>query len=129
MVDANSTIALVPSAEFKWTAEIQYKESLASRDEAIRYASLHGCNLIVKYDRRSGPLFDVMHDPALRCTSEANCRSAETVSVVIEPKSAGWSKLMARGVFGLARRLGAAASTSHRGNAMTPAHSQAMAVK
>lgn len=113
MVSAYNTIALVPSTEFKWTAQIQYKESLPSREAAIRYAGLHGCNLIVKYDRRSGPLFDVMHDPNLASVSEANSDSTETVSVVIEPERKGWSKMMARGVFGFARRFATAASTAH----------------
>jgi hypothetical protein len=108
MANANSTIALVPSTEFKWTAEIQYKESLPNRDEAIRYASLHGCNLIVKYDRRSGPLFDVMHDPYLHCTSEADTHLAETVQVMMEPEGGLWRKLKLRNMFGLGRRLGAA---------------------
>jgi hypothetical protein len=113
MVNANSTIALVPSTEFKWTAQIQYIESLPNRDEAIRYAGLHGCNLIVKYERRSGPLFDVMRDPNLTCQSEVNPVSIETVSLAIEPEPSGWRKTMARGVFGLfSRRLASAASSS-----------------
>ena len=113
MVNATNTIALVPSTEFKWTAQIQYKESLASREEAIRYAGLHGCNLIVKYDRRSGPLFDVMHDPNVASVSEAYAETTETVSVVIEPERKGWSNMMARGVFGFARRHATATSASH----------------
>ena len=114
MVSANNTIALVASTEFKWTAEIQYKESLASREEAIRYAGLHGWNLIVKYDRRSGPLFDVMHDPNLANVSEAYADTNETVSVVIEPERDGLGKRMARGVFGLfGQRIAAAAVTAH----------------
>jgi hypothetical protein len=114
MVSANNTIALVPSTEFKWTAEIQYKESLASREEAIRYAGLHGWNLIVKYDRRTGPLFDVMHDPNLSNVSEAYADANETVSVMIEPERAGLGKRMARGVFGLfGHRIAAAAVTAH----------------
>jgi hypothetical protein len=114
MVNANNTIALVPSTEFKWTAQIQYKESLPSREDAIRYAGLHGCNLIVKYDRRTGPLFDVMNDPNLASVSEMYAETTETVSVVIEPERSGWSRMMARGVFGLfARRLASAASATH----------------
>ncbi|TAM82627.1 MAG: hypothetical protein EPN47_08195 [Acidobacteria bacterium] len=114
MTNATSTIALIPSTEFKWTAQIQYKESLPSRDAAIRYAGLHGCNLIVKYDRRSGPLFDVMHDPNLAYESGTAVNPVETVRVEIEPERLGWRKSMARGVFGLfARRLASAASVSH----------------
>jgi hypothetical protein len=114
MMNANNTITLVPVAEFKWTAEIQYKESLPSRDAAIRYAGLHGWNLIVMYDRRTGPLFDVMHDPHLASESEAYSETTETVSVVFDPERAGLGKRMARGVFGLfSRRLDTAASTAH----------------
>jgi hypothetical protein len=113
MVNANNTIALVPSTEFKWTAQIQYKESLASREEAISYAGLHGCNLIVKYDRRTGPLFDVMNDPNLASVSGVYAETTETVSVVIEPEPTGRGKKMVRGVFGLfARRLATSASAS-----------------
>jgi hypothetical protein len=110
MANAYSRIAVIPSTRFKWTAQIQYKESLFTRDEAIRYASEHGCNLIVQYEKRSGPLFDALQDPNLVSTFEDCTEPVETVPVVAEPESHGWSKLMVRGVFGLARRLGAAAS-------------------
>jgi hypothetical protein len=113
MANTNNTITLVPVAEFKWTAEIQYKESLPSRDAAIRYAGMHGWNLIVMYDRRTGPLFDVMHDPNLVASeSEEHAETTETVSVVFDPEPAGLGTRMARGVFGLfSRRLATAAST------------------
>jgi hypothetical protein len=114
MVNANNTIALVPSTEFKWTAQIQYIESLESRDEAIRYAGLHGCNLIVKYERRSGPLFDVLKDPNLACMSEDGSNSFETVTVAIEPEPASRGKRMARGVFGLFARRPATAESASR---------------
>jgi hypothetical protein len=114
MANANKTIAIVPSNEFKWTAQIQYQESLPTREEAIRYAGLHGFNLIVKYERRSGPLFDVMNDPNLACVSESGSASLETVSVEIEPESPSRGKKMARGIFGLfARRPDAATVTAH----------------
>jgi hypothetical protein len=113
MVNTNSTIALVTSNEFKWTAEIQYKESLPNRDEAIRYASRHGFNLIVKYDKRSGPLFDVMFDPQQHSTAEANAKKAETVSVTMEPEHHGWRMSKLRNMFGLARRVAAVAGVSH----------------
>jgi hypothetical protein len=114
MMNENNTITLVPSAEFEWTAEIQYKESLPSREAAIRYAGLHGWNLIVMYDRRTGPLFDVMHDPNLASESEAYAETTETVSAVFDAERAGLGKRMARGVFGLfSRRLATAASTAH----------------
>lgn len=114
MTKANNTIALVPVREFKWTAEIQYKESLNSREDAIRYAGLHGWNLIVKYDRRTGPQFDVMNDPNLAKMPAAYAETAETVSVEFEPERAGLGKRMARGMFGLfSKRLTPAASTVH----------------
>jgi hypothetical protein len=114
MANKNNTVTLVPVTEFKWTAEIQYKESLPSREEAIRYAGMHGWNLIVMYDRRTGPLFDVMHDPNLASESEEHAETTETVSVVFDPEPAGLGKRMARGVFGLfSRRLAPAASTAH----------------
>src|SRR5215472_7929447 len=95
-----NTIALVPIAEFKWTAQIQYMESLESRDEAIRYAGLRGCNLIVKYDRRSGPLFDVMNDPNLGKDSGTAGVSIETVTVEVQPERTRWTHKVARGIFG-----------------------------
>lgn len=114
MTKANNTIAIVPVSEFKWTAEIQYKESLASREDAIRYAGLHGWNLIVKYDRRTGPQFDVMNDPNRASMSEAYAETTETVSVEFELERAGLGKRMARGVLGLfSRRLDPAASVAH----------------
>jgi hypothetical protein len=119
MANANSSIAVIPSSNFKWTAQIQYKESLFTRDEAIRYASQYGCNLIVKYEKRTGPLFDVLQDPNLACASEDSGETVETVSVLAEPESTGWSRLMLRGVFGLAKRLGA--GTPHRERAIPSA--------
>lgn len=114
MATLSSTISLVPVTEFKWTAQIQYMESLESRDEAIRYAGQHGCNLIVKYDRRSGPQFDVMKDPNLGSESGTASKSVETVTVQIESEPTGRTTKMARGLFGLfARRLTSAPSPSH----------------
>ena len=114
MMNTNNTITLLRVTEFKWTAEIQYKESLQNRDAAIRYAGMHGWNLIVMYDRRTGPLFDVMHDPNLASKSEEYAERSETISVVFDPERAGLGKRMARGVFGLiSRRLAPAASTAH----------------
>ena len=109
----SSTISLIPSTEFKWTAQIQYMESLESRDEAIRYAGQRGCNLIVKYDRRSGPLFDVMIDPNLGAEFGTTGNSLETVTVQIESQPAKKSANVARGLFGLfTRRIATSASTS-----------------
>lgn len=129
MVNANATIAIIPSSQFKWTFQIQYKESLPSRDEAIRYASRYGCNLIVEYSKRSGPLFDVLQDPEMVCTSEANPEFLEEVDVEIEPESAGWTRLMFRNLFRLVKRTGTAANNSSRQNAMHSAHSHALAAK
>lgn len=125
MVNENSSIAVVPSTRFKWTAEIQYKESLSDQDEAIRYASQHHCNLIVKYHKRTGPLFDVMNDPGLSCATQIDEEAIETVPAVFEPESTGWSKLVLRSVFGLAKRIGGVPSNTQRNNAMTSAHAMA----
>jgi hypothetical protein len=113
MGKSNNTLALVTSSEFKWTAEIQYMESLANRDEAIRYASQHGCNLIVKYEKRNGPQFDVMLDPESRWTSEAGPGQSGTVTAVEKSKSGGRRTRGFLGMFGLARWIeGAAAGAS-----------------
>jgi hypothetical protein len=100
MGNANSTLALLSSSEFKWTAEIQYMESLENRDEAIRYASQHGCNLIVKYEKRKGPQFDVMIDPQSRWTSQADSGQSQS-------GPAGRKRRGILGMFGLSRRMDA----------------------
>jgi hypothetical protein len=117
MVNATCSIAVVPCTHFKWTAQIQYKESLSTREEAIRYASRTGCNLIVIYEKRTGPKFDVLQDPNMGSEGCINDESSETVTVAIEPESTGWSKLLFRSVFGLAKRLGSVAGHAQ------PAHS------
>jgi hypothetical protein len=129
MVNASSTIAVISSSNFKWTAQVQYKESLENRDEAIRYASQHGCNLIVQYEKRTGPKWDVLQDPNLVCTSGVTYETIETVPVMIEPERTGWSELMLRGVFGFAKRFGAAASIPAPKKPVPPAQSQAVAAK
>ncbi len=118
MANANNTITVIPSSSFKWTAQIQYKESLYTRDEAIQYASEHDCNLVVKYERRSGPLFDALQDPNLGSTPRVASEIVEVVTATAGPESASRSKSMLRGVFGFARRLGTAAITSHREKAI-----------
>lgn len=120
MQKADTLIAIIPSTQFKWTAQIQYFESLPTRDEAILYASQHSCNLIVEYERRSGPKFDALQDPNLVCTSDVSGELVERVPVLIEPASSARSKRMLRGVFGLANRLAAVAGTSHRENVVNP---------
>lgn len=113
METTSNTISLIQSTEFKWTAQIQYMESLESRDEAIRYAGQRGCNLIVKYDRRSGPLFDVMIDPNLGAEFGTTGNSLETVTVEIEPEPVSKTTKVARGIFGLfGRRLATSASAT-----------------
>jgi hypothetical protein len=107
MGSANGTLALLSSSEFKWTAEIQYMESLENRDEAIRYASQHGCNLIVKYEKRTGPQFDVMLDPDSRWTSQA-------ASGQSEPVPARRKKRGILGMFGISRRIDSTAADASK---------------
>lgn len=107
MGSANNTLALLTSSEFKWTAQIQYMVSLGNRDEAIRYASQHGCNLIVKYEKRSGPQFDVMLDPDSSWTARTDC---EVIDATPALKSGGWKKRSLLGMFGLSRRVPSAAA-------------------
>lgn len=109
-MDGSTTITLVSCTHFKWTCQVQYKQSLPNRDEAIRYASRHGCNLIVQYHKRSGPLFDVMNDPELNTPSGNNDEQAETIHAEPEPESTGWGKLAFRSVLGLAKRFGRASN-------------------
>lgn len=111
MGNANSTLALLTSSEFKWTAEIQYMGTLGNRDEAIRFASKHGCNLIVKYEKRSGPQFDVMLDPDSRWTSEAGSGRPGPARVVEAAKSGEQKKHGLLSMFGLARRIEAASAS------------------
>lgn len=120
MVDANNTIALVSSTHFKWTAQVQYMETLPTRIEAIRYANQRGANLIVMYEKRTGPKFDVLQDPNLPHASEAEMEKMHFVRVVYEPESVGWTKLMFRGMFRLAKRVGTAATASRRESAVNP---------
>lgn len=88
-----NTIAVLPSTNFKWTAQVQYIETLPTRDDAVLYASEHDCNLIVVYERRTGPKFDVLQDPEKICTSLPQCEMVDIVPVDTEPESAGWSKI------------------------------------
>ena len=127
MAEVNSTISIIQSSQFKWTFQVQYKESLNTRDEAILYASRHACNLIVQYSKRSGPQFDVLQDPELVCTTGTNCAKVETVPVIIEPESVGWSRLMLRRMFSLAKRVGSVAGSQQGKTAMAAVPSQAMA--
>ena len=129
MSEVNSTIAIIPSSQFKWTFQVQYKESLPTRDDAIRYASQNGCNLVVQYSKRPGPQFDVLHDPDLVCTSGIKVETVQKVEVVMEPESVGWSKLLFRGVFRLARRMATDVKTSQHEKSMAAVPSHALAAK
>lgn len=108
MGNANSTLALLSSSEFKWTAQIQYMETLNSRDEAIHYATEHGCNLIVKYEKRTGPQFDVMLDPESKWTSHAGPGKLDSARNLKGPKSGGRKKRGLLGMFGLTKRTDSA---------------------
>lgn len=129
MSEVNSTIAIIPSSQFKWTFQVQYIESLFTRDEAILYASRNNCNLIVQYSKRSGPQFDVLQDPELVCTSGVSVERVETVPVIAEPESRAWSKLLLRRTFRLAKRLATGVKESSHKPAMPAVAGQAMAAK
>ena len=129
MSEGNSTIAIIPSSQFKWTFQVQYKESLPTRDDAIQYASRNGCNLVVQYSKRTGPQFDVLHDPELICTSGVKVETVEQVEVVPEPESVGWSKLLFRGVSRLARRMATGVKTPRHEKAMPAVPSHALVAK
>jgi hypothetical protein len=129
MSEENSTIAIIPSSQFKWTFQVQYKESLPTREDAIRYASRNGCNLVVQYSKRTGPQFDVLHDPELVCTSGVKVETVQKVEAVMEPESVGWSKLLFRRAFRLARRMATGVKTSQHDEAMPAVHSHALAAK
>ncbi len=126
MVNPNGKIAVISSSDFDWTAEIQYKESLETLDDAVRYASRLGFNMIVKYNMAAGVHFDVMHDPNLRSASDLGGDTLDTVKmvpVIIEPERQGWLRVMSRSVFNVVRRTSAATS------AMPAPSSQAVAAK
>jgi hypothetical protein len=113
MVNTTGKIAVISSSDFDWTAEIQYKESLETLDDAVRYASRLGANMIVKYNLATGVHFDVMHDPNLHSASDLAgdaVDSVQMVPVIVEPERHGWIRLLFRSSFNLVRRIGAAAS-------------------
>ena len=130
MANAKGLIAVVPCSRFKWTAQIEYKESLSTRDEAIRFASEHGYNLIVKYERRPGQLFDVLRDPNLVCTSEDGSETVEVVAALDESEFSSPSKRRLGGLAGMIKWLvGSSANTSRQEKATAEVHSQALAAK
>lgn len=129
MSEVNNTIAIIPSSQFKWTFQVQYKESLPTRDAAIRYASRFNCNLIVQYTKRSGPLFDVLQDPEFVSFSGVDIESVERIQIIQEPESVGWSKLLLRGAFRLAKRMATGVKDTSHENAISRVPSQALAAK
>lgn len=125
MGNSNRLIAVISSSHFKWEPEIQYMESFPTRDEAILYASERGCNLIVKYERRSGPPFDVLQDPHMVSTAGGDCETVDAVRVSPKAGPARRGKSFLLGLFGLAKRAGAE-NASHHGNAMPAVHGHAL---
>lgn len=106
MGNANRTITILQSSRFKWPFQVQYIESLPTRDEAIQYAGRHGCNLIVQYSRRTGPQFDVLQDPEKVCTSVADGEVVEIeVGESLEARSNGRSRSALSGIAELIRRF------------------------
>lgn len=111
MGNSTSTIKLLQSNHFKWPFQVQYIESLETRDEAIQYAGRHGCNLIVQYSRRTGPQFDVLQDPEQVCTSIADCEVIEVVAEeMAQGQPAGRSRSALSGVANLIKRFSGIAS-------------------
>lgn len=104
-----NTITILQSSQFKWPFQVQYIESLETRDQAIRYAGQHGCNLIVQYSRRTGPQFDVLLDPEHVCTSRDDSEVVQIeVSQQKDAHSSGRSRSALSGVASLIRRFSGA---------------------
>lgn len=111
MGNSNGSIKLLQSQHFKWPFQVQYIESLETRDEAIQYAGRHGCNLIVQYSRRPGPQFDVLQDPEQVCTSIAQCEEIEIDSAeLIQAQSARRNRSALSGVASLIKRFSSLAN-------------------
>ncbi|HEX5413356.1 MAG TPA: hypothetical protein VFZ27_16005 [Terriglobia bacterium] len=111
MGTTNTTITILQSSQFKWPFQVQYMESLETRDQAIRYAGQRGCNLIVQYSRRPGPQFDVLLDPENVCTSRAD---SEVIQIEVDQlkdaqSSGGHSRSAFSGVAKLIRRFSGSA--------------------
>jgi hypothetical protein len=106
MGNTSNTITILQSSRFKWPFQVQYIESLETRDEAIRYAGRHGCNLIVQYSRRTGPQFDVLQDPQQVCTSITDGEVIELSSEeLMSAQSNGRSRTALSGIADLIRRF------------------------
>ena len=127
-MNESTSIAIIPSSHFNWTARIEYKESFLDRDEAIRYASRHGYNLIVKYTK-GGTRFDVMWDLDQTCTSGIEAEMVEKVPVVALPVERGWGQTVAEKLVGVLSKFGAVVDrASQQKNVATSTH-QALATK
>lgn len=106
MGNSNNTITILQSSHFKWPFQVQYIESLSTRDEAIQYAGRHGCNLIVQYSRRTGPQFDVLQDPEHVCTSVAESEVVEIAhDEMMGAQSNGRSRSALSGLANLIKRF------------------------
>lgn len=106
MGNPNRTITILQSSKFNWPFQVQYIESLETRDEAIRYAGRHGCNLIVQYSRRTGPQWDVLQDPEQVCTSAAESEVVEIAQEeLMEDRANGRSRSALSGLASLIKRL------------------------
>lgn len=106
MGNPNRSITILQSSQFKWPFQVQYIESLSTRDEAIQYAGRHGCNLIVQYSRRTGPQFDVLQDPEQVCTSRAGSETVEIAQdELAEAQSRGRSRSALSGLASLIKRF------------------------
>lgn len=112
MASSNNLIAVIPWKRFKWTAEAQWRQSLYTEEEAIRYASQHGCNVVVKFEKRPGPLFDVFQDPDVDCTSDQGYQIVEAVAASDERKSARRRGSIFGSLAGLFKRPGVATGAS-----------------
>lgn len=130
MENDNNGIAIVSCNYFKWKAQAQYKETLPTREEAIRYASVHGCNLIVIYDKRTGPKFDVLEDPNLDCTFREHCEFVESEQIEAEVvEHISWRHLFRKRVVDIAEKLGAVEVIPQPKKPMSAARRQALAAK
>lgn len=119
MASSKNLIAVIPWSRFKWTCEAQYKQSLYTREEAIRYASRHGYNVVVEFEKRSGPLFDVFLDPDVDCQSDEDYEIVEVVDVLEESGPARRRRPIFRSLAGLFRRHRAGASIPQQGKALS----------
>lgn len=131
METTNASIAVISSTYFKWRAQAEYKETVPTLDDAILYASRLGYNLIVKYERRSGPQFDVLLDPNLDCVSREKCEFVQALPTVAEmhTERSSWRHMMRRHIVGLAELVGAVEVRKPSKTPIGAARRQALAAK